>query len=181
MSGKTQVLVSKCPRVSQLSDANLSLEEIVRQFRVSPETAQALYDAKINNKEGCGKVLYSRGVCRSCYNAMYYDRSGADENYEKSLKGRSRAAVYKQSYSRHKELNNYNPDKKKTPARVSFYDKFGDDPDLTQLEPKLKNIIEMYYGLNEQAPHSLEEIGEILGCTKQNVLVLRNRALSMLE
>lgn len=180
MSGK---IVAECPRVAQLSDTSFSLEEIVRQLRVSPETAQALYAAKTNNQSSCGKALYSRGVCRSCYNATYYDRSGADEAYEKSSKGRSRAAAYKQSYSPHKGLNNYSLDIKLVPARVSFYEKFGDDPDLSSLEmePKLKNIIEMYYGFNGQAPHSLEKIGEVLGCTKQNVLVLRNRALSMLE
>lgn len=184
MSRKTQalVLVAECPRVGELGDTNLSIEGIVRQFRVSSETAQALYAAKVNNQSSCGKAIYSRGLCRSCYNATYYDRSGADNNYEKSSKGRSRAAAYKRSFlPKHKEPKDEINKRMEVPARVSFYEKFGDDPDLSELEPKLKNLVEMYYGLNGQAPHSLEEIGEALGCTKQNVLVLRNRALSMLE
>lgn len=186
MSGKTQTLVAECPRVGELvgelSDTNKSVEEIALTFRVSSETAQALFHAKVNNQSSCGKAVYSRGLCRSCYNAMYYDRSSADKTYEKSSKGCTRRRAYKQSYSpKRKELKNEINRKMEAPARVSFFEKFGDDPDLSELEPKLRNVVEMYYGLNGQAPHSLEEIGEVLGCTKQNVLVLRNRALSMLE
>ena len=48
---------------------------------------------------------------------------------------------------------------------------------ISQLEPRQRKIIEMHYGLNGEKPHSMKEIGEYFGVSKQAISRMENMAL----
>jgi hypothetical protein len=181
-------IIKTCPRVKEAKELgdkeSIDVKQVIEKFRVSEPVATSICKAIASNQVSCGRDLYAKGLCRPCYNARHYDRSSADERYEKSEKGRARAGLYKKVYYANKkeppvpEVNK----RMQAPVRVSFFEKFGNDPDLSVLDKKHKAVIEMYYGIGkyQDNPHSLPEIGEVLGCSKQNVLVIRDKALSIL-
>lgn len=48
---------------------------------------------------------------------------------------------------------------------------------ISQLEPRQRKILEMHYGLNGEKPHSMKEIGECFGVSKQAISKIENNAL----
>ena len=48
---------------------------------------------------------------------------------------------------------------------------------ISQLEPRQRKILEMHYGLNGEKPHSMKEIGECFGVSKQAISRMENNAL----
>ncbi len=52
---------------------------------------------------------------------------------------------------------------------------------LRQLRPRDARVIRLYYGLQGEEPHTLEEIGQLLGVTRERVRQLRDRALNELR
>jgi RNA polymerase primary sigma factor len=46
------------------------------------------------------------------------------------------------------------------------------------LDPRKRNVLELRFGLDGQAPHTLEEIGEILHLTRERVRQIEERALA---
>lgn len=56
------------------------------------------------------------------------------------------------------------------------YDKF-----KQLLTAKEEDIITRYYGINEQVRHSLAEIGEMLGVTRERIRQIKDKALVKLK
>ena len=52
---------------------------------------------------------------------------------------------------------------------------------LTSLPPRDAKVLQLYFGLNEGREHTLEEIGGMLGITRERVRQLRDRALKRLR
>ena len=52
---------------------------------------------------------------------------------------------------------------------------------LDDLEPRERRIIRAYFGLESQAPMTLEQIGAVLGLTRERVRQLRDRALNKIR
>lgn len=52
---------------------------------------------------------------------------------------------------------------------------------LDELKPRDRKILVYYYGLEDRTPHTLEEIGNMLGISRERVRQLRNRALAQLR
>jgi len=52
---------------------------------------------------------------------------------------------------------------------------------LSFLSPREVKILSLYYGVGEQESHSLEEVGELMGLTRERVRQLRERALRRLR
>ncbi|MFQ5888957.1 MAG: RNA polymerase sigma factor RpoD/SigA [Gemmatimonadota bacterium] len=52
---------------------------------------------------------------------------------------------------------------------------------LQELRPRDARVIRLYYGLQGEDEHTLEEIGQLLGVTRERVRQLRDRALSELR
>ncbi|MGW8282180.1 MAG: sigma-70 family RNA polymerase sigma factor [Gemmatimonadota bacterium] len=48
---------------------------------------------------------------------------------------------------------------------------------LTQIRPRDARVLQLYYGLQGESEHTLEQIGQILGVTRERVRQLRDRAL----
>ena len=48
---------------------------------------------------------------------------------------------------------------------------------LTTLRPRDARVVRLYYGLQGEEEHTLEEIGQLLGVTRERVRQLRDRAL----
>lgn len=181
-------IVKECPRLLDLcgDEKSRSDEYIKTKYGVSQQTAEALANAISTGETSCGKTAYSRGICRSCYNAQYYDRSAANSAYEKSPAGRSRAAAYKRKYyqAQKESAPSHGSDtsrKRDSARREEFIKKFGENPDLSILSPKLRVVIERYYGLLGNPASTLADIGDSLQCSRQNVLILRDKAIALLD
>ena len=52
---------------------------------------------------------------------------------------------------------------------------------LTSLKQREAKILRLYFGLDEQDPMTLEEIGEILGITRERVRQIKEKALERLR
>ena len=52
---------------------------------------------------------------------------------------------------------------------------------LRQLRPRDARVVRLYYGLQGEDPHTLEQIGRLLGVTRERVRQLRDRALRELR
>lgn len=52
---------------------------------------------------------------------------------------------------------------------------------LQKLRPRDARVVRLYYGLQGEEEHTLEEIGEILGVTRERIRQLRDRALREIE
>jgi DNA-directed RNA polymerase sigma subunit (sigma70/sigma32) len=52
---------------------------------------------------------------------------------------------------------------------------------LGYLHEDEKTVITLRFGLDERGPHKLEEIGEILGCTRQNIWAKEQKALKKIR
>ena len=52
---------------------------------------------------------------------------------------------------------------------------------LRTLRPRDARVVRLYYGLQGEQPHTLEEIGGLLGVTRERVRQLRDRALRELR
>jgi len=52
---------------------------------------------------------------------------------------------------------------------------------LRELRPRDARVVRLYYGLQGEQPHTLEEIGMLLGVTRERVRQLRDRALRELR
>jgi len=52
---------------------------------------------------------------------------------------------------------------------------------LRELRPRDARVVRLYYGLQGEQPHTLEEIGTLLGVTRERVRQLRDRALRELK
>jgi RNA polymerase primary sigma factor len=55
------------------------------------------------------------------------------------------------------------------------------DVALSSLSPRDARVLQLYFGLNEGREHTLEEIGGMLGITRERVRQLRDRALKRLR
>ncbi|MEJ2340603.1 MAG: sigma-70 family RNA polymerase sigma factor [Gemmatimonadales bacterium] len=52
---------------------------------------------------------------------------------------------------------------------------------LQELKPRDARVIRLYYGLQGEEEHTLEQIGQLLGVTRERVRQLRDRALRELR
>ena len=52
---------------------------------------------------------------------------------------------------------------------------------LRDLRPRDARVVRLYYGLQGEEPHTLEEVGKLLGVTRERVRQLRDRALRELK
>lgn len=52
---------------------------------------------------------------------------------------------------------------------------------LRDLRPRDARVVRLYYGLQGEQPHTLEEVGKLLGVTRERVRQLRDRALRELK
>jgi RNA polymerase primary sigma factor len=52
---------------------------------------------------------------------------------------------------------------------------------LSTLDPREAKVLRLYFGLDDQAPMTLEEIGEILGVTRERVRQIKEKALERLR
>jgi RNA polymerase primary sigma factor len=52
---------------------------------------------------------------------------------------------------------------------------------LDQLEPREREIVRLRFGLDAEAPHTLEEIGERLDLTRERIRQLEGKALARLR
>ena len=52
---------------------------------------------------------------------------------------------------------------------------------LSELDPREARILGAYFGLDDQDPKTLEQIGGMLGLTRERVRQLRDRALAKLR
>ena len=52
---------------------------------------------------------------------------------------------------------------------------------MTELDDRERRIIAAYFGLDGHRPMTLEEIGSVLGVTRERVRQLRDRALETLR
>jgi len=52
---------------------------------------------------------------------------------------------------------------------------------LRRLRPRDARVVRLYYGLQGEDPHTLEQIGRLLGVTRERVRQLRDRALRELR
>ena len=70
-----------------------------------------------------------------------------------------------------------------TPEEEYYRNKFIEDIrfSLDKLKPRDRKIIIYYFGMEGKRPHTLEEIGRILGVSRERVRQLRNRALKQLR
>ena len=55
------------------------------------------------------------------------------------------------------------------------------DQALTTLDPREAKVLRLYFGLDDQAPMTLEEIGEVLGVTRERVRQIKEKALERLR
>jgi RNA polymerase primary sigma factor len=55
------------------------------------------------------------------------------------------------------------------------------DRALRALPPRDAKVLRLYFGLNDGREHTLEEIGSLLGVTRERVRQLRDRALKRLR
>jgi len=49
---------------------------------------------------------------------------------------------------------------------------------LSEIRPRDARVLQLYYGLQGESEHTLEQIGQILGVTRERVRQLRDRALA---
>jgi len=49
---------------------------------------------------------------------------------------------------------------------------------LGEIRPRDARVLRLYYGLQGESEHTLEQIGQILGVTRERVRQLRDRALA---
>ena len=52
---------------------------------------------------------------------------------------------------------------------------------LSSLKEREAKILRLYYGLDDQEPMTLEEIGQILGITRERVRQIKEKALARLR
>jgi RNA polymerase primary sigma factor len=52
---------------------------------------------------------------------------------------------------------------------------------LAQLKPRLQRVLVLRFGLDEEQPRTLEEVGQVLGITRERVRQLETRALRELR
>jgi RNA polymerase primary sigma factor len=52
---------------------------------------------------------------------------------------------------------------------------------LTDLTPRERTIVEMYYGLNHEEPQTLKNIGEVFGITRERVRQIKEHAIDKLR
>ena len=52
---------------------------------------------------------------------------------------------------------------------------------LQSIRPRDARVVRLYYGLQGESPHTLEQIGQVLGVTRERVRQLRDRALRELR
>jgi len=55
------------------------------------------------------------------------------------------------------------------------------DSSLSELSPREKIIIKLRYGLSGECPQTLEEIGDIMGITRERVRQIQNKCISKLR
>jgi len=55
------------------------------------------------------------------------------------------------------------------------------DSSLSELSPREKSIIKLRYGLSGECPQTLEEIGNIMGITRERVRQIQNKCISKLR
>jgi RNA polymerase primary sigma factor len=55
------------------------------------------------------------------------------------------------------------------------------DRALATLPPRDARVLRLYFGLDNGREHTLEEIGQMLGVTRERVRQLRDRALKRLQ
>ncbi|MCK5154291.1 MAG: sigma-70 family RNA polymerase sigma factor, partial [Spirochaetales bacterium] len=55
------------------------------------------------------------------------------------------------------------------------------DSSLSELSPREKSIIQLRYGLSGECPQTLEEIGYIMGITRERVRQIQNKSISKLR
>jgi RNA polymerase primary sigma factor len=70
-----------------------------------------------------------------------------------------------------------------TPEEEYYRGKFLDNikESLDKLKPRDRRIIIYYFGMEGKRPHTLEEIGKMLGVSRERIRQLRNRALKQLR
>ncbi len=70
-----------------------------------------------------------------------------------------------------------------SPEEIYFRKKFLEDIKIgiEKLTDREKKIIRMYFGIDGERPHTLEEIGEIMGLSRERVRQIRNRAIEKLR
>jgi RNA polymerase primary sigma factor len=52
---------------------------------------------------------------------------------------------------------------------------------LNELSPREQDIIRMRFGLGDNVPHTLEEVGSVMGVSRERIRQLEKRALSKLR
>jgi RNA polymerase primary sigma factor len=63
--------------------------------------------------------------------------------------------------------------------RKKFFEKIKEG--LKKLTPRERDIIKLYFGLEEEVPHTLEDIGSIMKLSRERVRQIRNRAVEKLK
>ncbi|HDI83723.1 MAG TPA: sigma-70 family RNA polymerase sigma factor, partial [candidate division WOR-3 bacterium] len=52
---------------------------------------------------------------------------------------------------------------------------------MQYLNPRERDIVRLYFGIDGENPHTLEDIGKMMGLSRERVRQLRNRALDKLR
>ena len=52
---------------------------------------------------------------------------------------------------------------------------------IAQLNPRMQRVLELRYGLHGESPRSLEEVGKVLGVTRERVRQLEANAFRELQ
>jgi RNA polymerase primary sigma factor len=70
-----------------------------------------------------------------------------------------------------------------SPEELLFHESFRAEMKeaLKHLSPREAKILSLYFGLDDQRPHTLEEIGKILGLSRERVRQIKVRALERLR